>query len=317
MGSKVLLITAGTLRPIANALSYLGTNVHPVYFPYPWARTLHALRVSYVFQASARRFNGPQGAKALSWGTYISGFLVMAWGGTVLSSLLLSQPPPMLYSVGIWINYIVPHLILTFLFSTSFLSPSLLTTNSHLVDTILFPLDGLLRAGSVAGTLALLSNPSSPVNPLLASSPLTHLILGAIASGGGGTTAATINAWNPQWSFNTPVFLRDGVGWLGTLDLWGGALAAIIYSSLTSHPAFTPFTHGFLSYMAVLPFTPDLLPSLSALGAKAVAALVFMILFATRVYLRHWAGGLWPRSTPQTGRKLGAVPSQGQKTKTQ
>lgn len=60
------------LSPIANALVYLNTTkVHPVWFPYALAPTLHALRVSMVFQSQARRSTTPH-----SWGTYLTGFLI-------------------------------------------------------------------------------------------------------------------------------------------------------------------------------------------------------------------------------------------------
>ena len=67
------LATADYLRPIADALVYINTTkVHPVWFPYPIAPTLHAARISIVYQSNARR-----SPSALSWGTYITGYLIM------------------------------------------------------------------------------------------------------------------------------------------------------------------------------------------------------------------------------------------------
>lgn len=94
--------------------------------------------------------------------------------------------------------------------------------NSPRLNVILFPLDGLLRANAVTLTLGHLS-PASPVDPRLKNSIVTHLILGAVASCGGGASAATLGTWTPNWAFSTPVVLRGG-GLMGTLDVWGGCL---------------------------------------------------------------------------------------------
>ena len=50
------------------------------------------------------------------------------------------------------------------------------------------------------------------------------MLVGTIVSAGGGFLAGTLGAWNSDWTFSTPPMLRAGAGWLGTLDLWGGAL---------------------------------------------------------------------------------------------
>ena len=64
---------ASYLTPVADALVYINTTkVHPVWFPYVLAPTLHAARVSTVFHSNARRSPAP-----LSWGTHIVGYLVM------------------------------------------------------------------------------------------------------------------------------------------------------------------------------------------------------------------------------------------------
>ena len=127
---ELALATADYLRPIADALVYINTTkVHPVWFPYSIAPTLHAARISIVYQSNARR-----SPSALSWGTYITGYLIMVcilrpplivlvgtqflqcWGGGLLSHLLLGVPPPMLYSFGPAINYISVHLFVTLFF---------------------------------------------------------------------------------------------------------------------------------------------------------------------------------------------------------
>ena len=70
---ELALATANYLRPIADALVYINTTkVHPVWFPYAIAPTLHAARISIIYQSNARR-----SPSALSWGTYITGYLIM------------------------------------------------------------------------------------------------------------------------------------------------------------------------------------------------------------------------------------------------
>ena len=64
---------AYVLRPCADALTFLTTTkVHSSLFPYPWAPTLHAARISMAYQSNMRRTSS-----SLSWGTYIAGYLVM------------------------------------------------------------------------------------------------------------------------------------------------------------------------------------------------------------------------------------------------
>lgn len=68
-------MTTAAFSPVAAALVYLTTTtVHPSYFPYPLAPTLHAARVSIAYQANARK-----GTAVLSWGTYLAGFLIMVF----------------------------------------------------------------------------------------------------------------------------------------------------------------------------------------------------------------------------------------------
>ncbi|KIM43733.1 hypothetical protein M413DRAFT_443638 [Hebeloma cylindrosporum] len=281
---ELALSAANYLSPIANALVYLNTTkVHPVWFPYPLAPTLHALRVSMGFQSHARRSTTPH-----SWGTYLTGFLIMAWGGGILSHLLLGVPPPMLYSFHPAINYISVHLLVTLVFQ---IFPDLL--NPQVLDTILWPLDALLRTNSVTSLLGLLDTPN--VHPEYQNSPLAHLIVGAIVSSGGGLSAGTLDVWSPNWTFNTPPILRAGAGWVGTLDVWGGALVALIYSSTTGHKAFTSlhtYTTLLLSShtfsLTRKPHPDSDFPPLSALAAKSLAGAVLGLLFAARVIKLHW-----------------------------
>ncbi|CAK5281496.1 unnamed protein product [Mycena citricolor] len=156
---------------------------------------------------------------------------LFCWGGSIASHVLLSLPPPQLYMLGPWINYSAVHLCLTFIFQY------IPVPDPAQTNLLLFPLDGLLRANSVLQTLSLLSRPG--VSPLLVQSPLFHFILGMTASAGGGLLGGTLSLTSETWTFSTPPPLRTGVfGLWSTHDMWAGGIVAVIYGSLTSHPAF-------------------------------------------------------------------------------
>ncbi|KAF8632670.1 hypothetical protein AX17_004802 [Amanita inopinata Kibby_2008] len=267
---------ARLLRPVADSLVFLGTTkVHETLYPFALAPTLHAARISIAYQSNARKSTRP-----LSWPTYLAGYLVMCWGGGVFSHLLLGLPPPVFYSFSPYINYITVHIALTALFSKK---PSLL--NPRILDTLLFPLDALVRTGAITAALSLLTTPN--INPLYVSSPLTHLLLGAIASAGGGLSAATLSTWTPDWSFSTPPIFRSGSGIWQTVDVWGGAVVALVYGMATSNPAFASVSNTAASLG--VSFAPDTL-ALSPLGARALGAAVLMVIFGLRVWTTHWMG---------------------------
>ncbi|KAJ3571724.1 hypothetical protein NP233_g3566 [Leucocoprinus birnbaumii] len=309
-------IMAGILGPLANSLKYITTTkVHPA-FPYLIGPTVHAARISIAYQANARK--SPD-ARSLSWGTYIAGYLIMCWGGGLSTHFLLGLPPPMLYSFGPWINYLTVHLVLTAVFT---FFPSLLHPPTF--DTALFPLDALVRTTAIIGSVSLLSPSSAAakqINPLYVNSPLTHMIVGALASAGGGLAASTLGAWSSQWSFSTPPVLRLGVGMWGSLDVWGGALVAAVYGISTNHPAFRTFIPTLLKMpifsqliQLIYPFFDTSLEGLAPLKpaeARALGGLVLTVLFALRVYNVHWSGAASPSKgkadTKQSGGKKGVA----------
>ncbi|KIY52119.1 hypothetical protein FISHEDRAFT_35661 [Fistulina hepatica ATCC 64428] len=267
-------LIAITLWPFADFLYYLSIPVHPTWFPYPVATVLHAGRISLAFQANARRVGA---FDRLTWSAYITGFLIMCWGGGLISHALLALPPPQLYSFGPYINYLTIHLCFTAL---THMFPSILNHNKAL-DTLLFPVDALVRTKAIIGTISLLGLPE--VDPVLAESPLAHLILGAIGSSGGGVMAATLSTWTTQWSFSTPIFLRPGVGWIDTIDVWGGALVAAVYSIFSLQSTFYPVFITSLDQQVI-----NLKLALSFIDAQAFSGLVLTILFGIRVYQIHY-----------------------------
>lgn len=266
--------TAHVLRPVADSLLFLTSKtVHPTLFPYLWGPTLHAARISLAYQTNARRHPG---YGKLPWATYIAGYLIMCWGGTLTAHFLCGLPPPQLYSIHPYINYVAVHVALTMLVA---IFPQILSQNKF-IDTALLPIDALLRTNAVTGALSLLQNPT--VAPELAASPLFHAILGAAGSAGGGVAAGTLNLWSPDWQLGTPVLLR-GRGAMATLDVWGGALVAAVFSTVSLHPAYAPVFVGLAEQGFV---AKDL--TLSTLGAKSVAALTFVALFGTRVWNTYY-----------------------------
>ncbi|KAH8823168.1 hypothetical protein DL96DRAFT_1616846 [Flagelloscypha sp. PMI_526] len=283
------------LLPFADVLAFISTRNVSSFFPYPWASTIHAARTSIAYQMNVKKTSSHH----IPWATYIAGYLVMSFGGGFISNVLMSTPPPQLYSIHPYINYTAVHLLLTALFK---FQPGL--HNTQILDTILFPLDAAVRVNSITATLNGLAK--SQANPLLTLSPVFHIIIGAVASAGGGVTAGTLSTWTPNWSLGTPVFLRNGAGFYGSLDVWAGSLIAVIYSTLTGHPAFAPLNEAVKTYVDFQPLSP--------LGAKAFAALVLSALFGARVYSNHWAG-VTPAAV-QSGKKKNATESEKSSAKT-
>ncbi|TFK25795.1 hypothetical protein FA15DRAFT_668122 [Coprinopsis marcescibilis] len=229
----------GLITWAASGLQLLSSKlVHPVYFPYPWAPVLHAARISLVFQSLGRKNDANW--KQLLWGPYIFGYLAACWGGGVITHLLLGLPPPHFYSFHPFINYITVHLVLTAVINRY---PQILVPK--IFDTVLFPLDGLLRAHAVVSAISLLASPSisTPLSGLSQPSPFKamdtpfgHMLLGALASAFGGIALNTLSLWSNDWKFTTPPILKASI-W-GSADVWGGALAAVVYSSSVHANAF-------------------------------------------------------------------------------
>ncbi|KAF8066682.1 hypothetical protein FPV67DRAFT_1495916 [Lyophyllum atratum] len=282
------------LEQLAKGMTFILQPAHTTVFPYPVAAVHHAARISIVYQANSRAATAGTNAK-LSWPTYIAGYLVMTWGGTMITHQLLQLPAPMLYSTTPYIIYLTTHLTLTLLFTLFpfLLSPSVLA----LLDTVLFPLDALVRVNAVTSTTAHLS-PGSPVSPHFIASPVTHLIIGALASAGGGLTASTLSTWTPNWTFSTPPVLRaptlTAFFW-AAMDVWGGALVAAVHGVASGAVAFEgvqemvrPVMVGMMGIKeeGCVVGTAWMAP----LEAKALAAGVLAVFFGLRVYKVHWTG---------------------------
>ncbi|KAF5339847.1 hypothetical protein D9611_009160 [Ephemerocybe angulata] len=311
----------------SDALKFLSTNVvHPTYFPYLWAPTLHAARISLVYQTLARKAGLGTYSK-FPWGPYIAGYLVSCWAGGIITNFLLGMPPPMAYSFQPYINYLAVHLGLTAFFSVF---PFLLIPK--IFDTLLFPMDALLRSLSVTGTLGLLDNPNVPPAFKAMNNPFGHILLGALASASGGISMSTFSLTLPSWQFSTPPILTAGL-W-SSADVWGGALAAVIFGAATQSPAFTiPSTNPAVLGPAYFPlnlvpqtilellFRPSavaakgasqahilaLSPQVAPHVGKAMAAVALAVVFGSRALYTHWLSSPVAQKAPVTqGKKAGS-----------
>ncbi|EGN97159.1 hypothetical protein SERLA73DRAFT_74862 [Serpula lacrymans var. lacrymans S7.3] len=264
-------MTSTILEPVTSLTQVVSkTVVHSTIFPFTLAPTLHAARISIAFQAQVRASgNKPN----LTWAMYLAGFLIMSWGGSIWTHMLLSLPPPPLYSFSLWINYLSVHLCLTAFFH---IFPTALVP--RFFDTTLIPIDAILRLGSITSSLSLVH---SYPDPRLSQSIFFRLIIGAIASAGGGVTAATFGVWTSEWRLSTPIFLKGSI--LSTADIWGGSIAAFVYDYLTvSRPTYPTFL---LPWLPVSPTEPFLTHD----SARSAATIVLASIFAWRVTKIHWA----------------------------
>jgi hypothetical protein len=192
-------------------------------------------------------------------------------------------PPPQLLSISPWINYLGVHVLFGYVVD---MMPS-----PKAMDIALPLLDAIFRTGSICGAVNLAS---AHPNPAIASSLFFQLLVGAVASSGGGATAATFGVWNSEWAFRTPPILRGGIA--DTLDIWSGSLAAAVYGCLMGyHPAYEPYTR-WLSGMGDKYVAGT--PLMSHLEARSAATVVLTALFAFRVYKVHYVASSAMQAPP-------------------
>ncbi|CAK9783117.1 hypothetical protein CC85DRAFT_284132 [Cutaneotrichosporon oleaginosum] len=254
------LAVAGLLQNLTSQ------TVHDVYFPFVRFSVLHAVRVGIAWAAMTR------GRKPVSVSADLFGFLVIAWGGGTLVSLLLGTPPAWLVSPVPWVVYTAVYLctIPTKVASLLGSAPALP------LGLALSLVDGLTRGVSVASMPAL-----TEASPQTAGSWLAPAVLGAIATCGGGWIAQMLGLARESWAIGRPSVLGGGV-W-DTLDVWAAMIAGVAYSALDGrYPAL----------QKVRPLIADALPDdleINGSVARAVAVLIFTGLFALRtlaVYFR-------------------------------
>ena len=127
-------------------------------------------------------------------------------------------------------------------------------------DTFLFLPDAILRTGTITSALDTIQ---SHPDPRLSQSLFLRVLVGAIASAGGGVTAATLNVWTPNWTLSTPVFLRKNTSVLSTLDLWAGSLVGMssTRADFRKLEASYGYQCAFMTLHCMYPFQPPCLSS--------------------------------------------------------
>ena len=271
------------LSPIQATQNLLTSRaVHESLYPYTLFTTIHALRVTVAFQNNVR-VSSNKGK--LTWGNYISGYLIMAWGGSVIAHLLMSLPPPVLYNYQPYINYISVHLLATAFFHAF---PNAL--DMQILDSLFTPIDGILRSTAVASTLRILTSGALPLTHApLAISPVTPIIIGAIAASGGGVLAGTLKTWTNDWSFGTFSIFKVGVGMLGSTDVWSGGLAGFLFTFLT-RPTLYPTLVKLTGITLVKAEEESKLPIqiMSPGHAQAFTTLVLIAVFGWKTFNVHY-----------------------------
>ncbi|PLW09292.1 hypothetical protein PCANC_22930 [Puccinia coronata f. sp. avenae] len=253
------------IQPVSALLAVLTTPIHPVLFPVPLLPLLHAFRISIVY----RHLNTQAGGNT-SVAADLAGFLLMAWGGSIVSHMLLSLPIPQLLTFTPMMVYAGTHMSVRVLGWM----PSVAT-----MDSVFPVVDGLLRTSAIAaGVDACRQHPTAAVSQSLS----IQLFVGAVASSGGTIAAQTLSVWEPVWRLSRPLFLQqDSI--LASTDVWSGSLIAALYGYLTaSHPL----------YLTLYPqsaSTKSSSPLLSSLDAKAAASLLLTSIYCWRVYNVHYS----------------------------
>lgn len=204
--------------------------------------------------------------------------ILQAWGGSFLTSFLLSAPPPQLLSPLPLINYLSVHLILSLIFPVSSIPPP------HFLDPLIFLLDALMRTFPISG--AVLSTANHP-NEAIRSSLMFPLVLGGLSTSGGGLIASTLNVFGPEWKFSTPPILF--AGWPAYFDFVAGAIGAATYIA-TSHPIVANLLGAVKSETGIA--------AVSVLSARSLVCLVLCVLYAGRALTLY--GSPFVQAVPQS-----------------
>lgn len=136
-------------------------------------------------------------------------------------SMLLSTPPAWLLSPMPWGIYVAGYVLLV----QSGLAESIARAPAVPLSLALALVDGLTRGVAITSMPALAPGMSW----------ITPIILGAIATCGGGWIAQGMGMHKAAWAAGVPSVLDGGV--LGTLDVWGAMLGGLLYVALTQKHA--------------------------------------------------------------------------------
>ncbi|WVQ76074.1 hypothetical protein IAR50_005711 [Cryptococcus sp. DSM 104548] len=261
------------------------TPIHPVYAPYLRFGAIHAARVTTVWAAQTRGRKGRVGVLQ-----DLFGYLVMAWGGSTVVSLLLGQPPSWLTSPTPWIIYPTTYLLLI---PTGLSAYILQTTPALLFNVFTAYIDGMTRGTTLSALPDLVSQSSTGLGG--AANLTTYALLSSLAITSGGLFVGLFGLAGETWSIGVPSLLKGGA--LGTLDAWGAAMVSFVYLALAGGlPSLAPVTN------VLLPLLPEEFlvsssasPSASAgttlvdpLHNRAICILLFGTLLAFRALITAW-----------------------------
>ncbi|WVW78523.1 hypothetical protein I302_100478 [Kwoniella bestiolae CBS 10118] len=202
------------------------TPIHPVYFPYLRFGVIHAARVTTVW--AGMRKGKKRGGRLQD----LFGYLVLAWGGSTVTSLILNQPPSWLISPTPWIIY---PLVYTFLVPTGL--------SAYIVDTcptVLFGIigglvDGMTRGTTITSLGTLLSTSSVGSSAISSGGNInlwTYGLLSLLAISSGGLIVGTLGLNEDEWKLGTPGLLKGGL--INTLDAWSASLVGLLWLALTN-----------------------------------------------------------------------------------
>lgn len=199
-------------------------------------------------------------------------------------SLLLGQPPTWLASPTPWLIYPTAYL----LFFRTGLSSHFLNTCPALIFTLVTAYeDGMNRSTTISALPALVRKST---NGLGATADLwTYSLLSALAVISGGLLVGLFGLAEDNWKIGVPSVLKGGV--LGTLDAWGAILVSVTYLALTRHTEqVSPLSDLFETILPQDVKHDSAKGVVSPAHARAISALLFGTLLATRGLLLLWKG---------------------------
>jgi len=249
------------LENVTYLFKLISEPLHPTFFPLPLLPFIHAARLSLGYQHLRVKAGGK-----LSWTADLIGYLVMAWGGSVMVNLILYQPIPQLVTFRPLLIYTFTHWSLKLIE----FSPSM-----AFLDRLLPLPDALIRTATITAAVDAVVNHREPA---YAQSLLLQLIIGAMAASGGSALAQSLGTTQPIWRWARPDWM-ERPSTLGALDVWSGVLIAIVYGFLQqTHPTY---------YLLTTWLNGNFKPLLAPAEARGACAILLSIIYYWRAHETH------------------------------
>ncbi|CAO1616875.1 unnamed protein product [Sympodiomycopsis kandeliae] len=298
------------LGPVVSLNQTLTTTFLPT-LPLPMLVVVHAARVSLAYrsiksvvQTKNDIISGKdQKSSKDSWGYDLAGFLIMGWGGSILSAFLLNTTPVQFLSPLPLLTFALVHIYLGILLKVLPLSSS----NSLLwLDTLLPIMDGATRTGAIISSVTLTRKTLHGDNFFFT------LLIGTISACGGGQLASTLSVFNSQkdgWKFSTPAFVNSK-NFLQGIDVYAALAGTLTWTVLTASSS--EYQKDSLVLLAKR-YGLDMasVPRVSTEEAQAITTVVIAAFFAYKAVVTHWI----VKSPKSQGKRL-AVENAKQQTRT-